>query len=482
MITKNNLIKIHNALFEIPKTFRDDMHVAGRAFVNEEILDDVLNDRSLEQLVNVATLPGIVGYALAMPDIHEGYGFPIGGVAATAINNNGVISPGGIGYDINCGVRLMTADITVDQIRPKLEELATALYKAVPSGVGRGGNITLTDNELDDILMNGAHAMLKNGFGVPQDIDHCEEYGNLKEADSSYVSDKAKNRGRDQLGTLGSGNHFLEVQYVEKIYDAEVARAFNLSEGKVTIMIHCGSRGLGHQTCTDYVRQMIPKLSEWNITLPDKELACAPVQSPEGQAYFKAMRASANFAWANRHLIGHKVRESFTEVFGNAIRVDTVYDVSHNMGKKEKHIVDGTEQELLVHRKGATRAFPAGHPDVVQAYRATGHPVMIPGTMGTSSYVLVGTQKGLTEAFGTSCHGAGRRMSRMQAKRTVHGKTLRQELEDQGIVIRCDSYAGLAEEAPFAYKDVDTVTDVIEYAELARRVVQLKPLAVIKGG
>lgn len=481
-ITKQDLIKVTNNLYEIPTTFRSDMHVPAHMYINDIILDEVLRDRSLWQMVNVTTLPGIVKYALAMPDIHEGYGFPIGGVAATAIAHNGVISPGGIGYDINCGVRLLSVNMTKQEIRPYLEDLATAIFRAVPSGVGRGGILKLSNGELDNVLNKGVQAMIAQGYGEPGDAEHCEENGAMADANAAMVSEKAKNRGRDQLGTLGSGNHFLEVQYVETIFDQEIAHAFGLHEGMVTVMIHCGSRGLGHQTCTDYVQKMIPKLASWNIQLPDRELACAPWHSPEAQAYFAAMCASANFAWANRHLIGHWIRECFHNIIGNSCQVKTVYDVSHNMGKKEVHTVNGKEQELIVHRKGATRAFPAGHPTIPLAYRSVGHPVLIPGTMGTSSYVLVGTQKGLEDAFGSSCHGAGRRMSRAQAKKEVRGSTLRQELEAQGIVIRCDSNAGLAEEAPSAYKDVDNVVKITDQAQLARKVARLKPLAVIKGG
>jgi tRNA-splicing ligase RtcB (3'-phosphate/5'-hydroxy nucleic acid ligase) len=481
-ISKENLFQIHKALYEIPKTFRDDMRVGARIYADEKILDDILHDRSAEQLVNVSTLPGIVGYALGMPDMHEGYGFPIGGVAATAINNQGVISPGGIGYDINCGVRLLSTTITEKEIRPYLENVATAIFYAVPSGVGRGGKIKLNEKELETILKDGAASMVKKGMGIPEDLQFCEEQGNLAEADPDCVSKKAKERGFDQLGTLGSGNHFLEIQVVEEIFDDRRAQIFGLEKGAVTIMIHCGSRGLGHQTCTDYVHKMLPKLGDWNINLPDKELACAPFLSPEGQEYFAAMCASANFAWANRQVIAHRVRESFQKVLGASIAVRPVYDLCHNIGKKETHIINGKNTELLVHRKGATRAFPAGHSALIPAYKITGHPVLIPGTMGTSSYVLAGTERGLEESFGSCCHGAGRRMSRVKAKKMVSGSALRKELEAKGIVIRCDSDAGLAEEAPLAYKDVDLVTNVVEQARLCTKVAKLKPIGVIKGG
>ena len=482
MITRNDLIKIHKALYEIPKTFRSDMRVPAQVFINETMLEDVLGDTSLAQIINVATLPGIVKAAYAMPDIHQGYGFPIGGVAAFDIHAGGIISPGGIGYDINCGVRLLGSTITAHDIKPYLEELATELFNAVPSGVGKKGFLSLSEKELEKVLQHGASQMLKNGYGIPSDLEYCEEGGFMDQANPDCVSQKAKQRGHDQLGTLGSGNHFLEVQEVGTIYNEKVAQEFGLFQGQVVVMIHCGSRGLGHQNCTDYVRDMLPKLPSWGITLPDRELACAPFTSQEGLDYYASMCASANFAWANRHVIGHWVRECFTKVLGSAGQIRTIYDLSHNMGKKETHLISGKKRELIVHRKGATRAFPGTREEVPSAYRSSGHPVLIPGTMGTSSYVLVGTQEGLDTAFGSSCHGAGRRLSRMKAKKTVRGSTLRQELEAQGIIIRSDSDPGLAEEAPIAYKDVDNVVAVVEQAKLAMRVVQLKPLAVIKGG
>lgn len=481
-LTKADLIKISESCYEIPKTYRADMRVPARVFVDTELLEELFGDRSLEQLINVATLPGIIGYALAMPDIHEGYGFPIGGVAATQINHGGVISPGGIGYDINCGVRLLTVNMSQKEIQPFLEKLATELFHAIPSGVGRGSSLKLTDPELDKVLQDGAQYMLERGYGEAHDIELCEERGKLRDAHAEAVSEKAKNRGRDQLGTLGSGNHFLELQVVDEIYDTEVARVFGLEKNHVTIMIHCGSRGLGHQTCTDYVRTMLPKLHEWGITLPDSELACVPFISKEGQEYFAAMCASANFAWANRQVIAHWVRQACKKVLGSAIDVRMVYDLSHNIGKKEVHIVDGQQQELLVHRKGATRAFPAHDHRIVAPYRSVGHPVLIPGTMGTYSYVMVGMSEGMQTAFGSCCHGAGRRMSRIKAKKTIRGSTLRQELEAQGIIVRCDSDVGLAEEAPIAYKDVISVINTVTQAQLARPIARLKPIAVIKGG
>lgn len=482
MITEKDLIKISNAIYEIPKSYNSQMLVPARIFVNEALLKDILLDRSLEQIVNVATLPGIQGYAYAMPDMHQGYGFPIGGVAAMAIEESGVISPGGIGYDINCGVRLLVANISAQEIRPHLESIATALYHTIPSGVGHGGKFKVKGADLDFILEQGAHAMLAQGYGTAADIERCEEHGRMLSAQPDKVSNHAKERGHDQLGTLGSGNHFLEIQQVDEIYDQHVAKIFGLHEGLVTIMIHCGSRGLGHQVCTDYVQLMLKHTAEWGITLVDRELACAPCATPQGQDYFAAMSAAANFAWANRHMIGHFVREVFTKALGSSIEVQTVYDLSHNMGKQETHRINGKEKKLMVHRKGATRAFGPGRPETPEVYRAVGHPVLIPGTMGTASYVLVGNEPSVESAFGSSCHGAGRRMSRVRAKKEVQGKTLRQQLEARGIIVRCDSNQGLAEEAPIAYKNIDDVVAVVEAGGLARKIARVTPLAVIKGG
>lgn len=482
MITRNDLIKVEEYIYEIPKSFRDDMRVPARVFLDEDMIDAVLGDRSLEQLINVTTLPGIKKFAYAMPDIHQGYGFPIGGVAATAVHEGGVISPGGIGYDINCGVRLLTSNMTVQEMQPYLENLATAIYHNVPSGVGRGGKVKLSVGELDHILKAGASYAVTMGYGSPADLEYCEEHGCMKNADPAIISDHAKKRALDQLGTLGSGNHFLEIQKVETIFDAKAAQVFGLELDHVTVMIHCGSRGLGHQTCTDYVRLMMGKLEGWGIKLPDRELACAPLQSQAGQEYFNAMAAAANFGWANRHVIAHHVREAFKTVVGANVWLNAVYDVSHNIGKFERHEIDGTMMDLLVHRKGATRSFGPSRPENPSKYRSVGQPVIIPGTMGTASYLLAGNDEGLEKSFGTSCHGAGRRMSRAKAKHEVRGSELRLELENRGIIIRCDSNAGLAEEAPLAYKDVDNVVNVVHGAGLARKVARLTPLAVIKGG
>lgn len=482
IITLNDLIKMDEYTYEVPKSYRNDMRVPARVFVNEKMIQDVLHDKSMWQLVNVTTLPGIQKYAFAMPDIHQGYGFPIGGVAACAIDEGGVISPGGIGYDINCGVRLLVANINAIDIKPYLQELATRIFHKIPSGVGRGGRLKFRAHELDKILVHGAQRMLDLGYGTESDLEFCEERGQMNIANPDLVSDHAKERGADQIGTLGSGNHFLEIQYVEEIFDKQAAQAFGLQEGAVTTMIHCGSRGLGHQTCTDYVRVMMSKLSHWGYQLPDRELIYAPFKSPEGQDYFAAMAAASNYAWANRHMIGHWVRESYQEVIGSSVQLQTMYDVSHNIGKVEKHQVDGAVKELIMHRKGATRAFGPGRPENSAKYMSVGQPVLIPGTMGTASYVLAGTNASMDIAFGSSCHGAGRSMSRAQAKKTIRGSTLRQELESQGIIIRSDSDPGLAEEAPVAYKDIEEVIDVVHGAGLARKVARLKPLAVVKGG
>lgn len=477
----HDVMKLGEALFEIPTTYRADMQVSARIFAQESILADIVQDRSLWQLVNVTTLPGIVHYAMAMPDMHEGYGFPIGGVAACDVDAGGVISPGGIGYDINCGVRLLASQLRADEIVGKLPELATALWHAVPSGVGEGGSLLLNKKQLEGMLRSGAQQLVEQGFGTADDALFCEENGSMQGADPALVSDRAKERGLDQLGTLGSGNHFLELQKVQKIFDPQAAHLFGLYENHVVIMIHCGSRGLGHQVCTDYVRIMMRALQARTQKLPDPELVYAPFSSMHAQEYFGAMQAAANFAWANRHKIGHEVRTVWQRFFGSDAQLTTVYDLSHNMGKLEHHTVAGKQRQLLVHRKGATRAFGPGRPEIPEKYRAIGQPVFIPGTMGTASYVLVGTAQGMETAFGSSCHGAGRRLSRAQAKKEVHGSTLRKDLEKQGIVVRCESNVGLAEEAPCAYKDVESVVASITLNKLALPVARLVPLAVIKG-
>lgn len=476
----DDLIPISENLFEIAQTFRSDMRVPARVFANKELLEDIVQDKSLWQLINVTTLPGIQSYALAMPDIHQGYGFPIGGVAAMDIET-GVISPGGIGYDINCGMRLMATNLRAPDIAPHIDELATQLFNTIPSGMGRGGQHEYTGTQIDAILKNGAAHMLKLGFGTQHDLIMCEEHGCLSGAEPEYVSLEAKKRGSDQIGTLGSGNHFLEVQRVETVLDEDIAKKFGLFKDQIVILIHCGSRGLGHQICTDYVRIMVPKIGSWGISLPDRELACAPFKSEEGQRYFKAMACAANFAWANRHVIGHNVRSVIQKLFGMATNVQTVYDVSHNIGKIETHTIANKQKSVLVHRKGATRAFGPKSADLPEIYQTTGQPVLIPGTMGTASYVLAGTQEAMSLSFGSTCHGAGRRLSRIAATKKIQDAALRKQLEQQGITIRTRSDRGLAEEAPFAYKDIDNVVNTVSSAGIAKKIVRLLPIAVIKG-
>lgn len=479
MITKKDLEKINNYLWEIPKSFRSDMRVPARIYLSEKILEEALRDKSLEQLVNVSTLPGIQKYALAMPDMHEGYASPIGGVAAIRISD-GIISPGMCGYDINCGMRLLKSEHTEKEIRPYLDKLASEIQKQVPSGLGRGRKIKLTIEQINKILNEGTHILLKQGYGEKEDVENCEATGKLDWADASAVSDRAKERGRDQVGTLGSGNHFLEIQKVEEIFDKKTAETFGLFKDQVVIMIHTGSRGLGHQVCGDYLKTMIPAMQKYKIRIPDKEFACVPFNSPEGQRYFSAMASAANYAWSNRYMIAHYVREAWQKILGKKEKLKVLYDVAHNIVKKEKYKINGKETEVIVHRKGAARAFPPGHPEIPKKYQKQGQPVIIPGSMGTASYVLAGTEKG-EEAFYSTCHGAGRTMSRHAAKKIVRGEEVVRKLEQKGIVVKCWSRRGIAEEAPIAYKDIDEVIKVVHNAYLSKKVVKLVPLAVIKG-
>lgn len=477
---KSDFKKISDWLWEIPKSFRSDMRVPVRAYVSAEMLEDAFRDRSLSQLVNVATLPGIINYSLAMPDMHEGYGFPIGGVAAMRLTD-GVISPGGVGYDLNCGMKLLKSDYLEKDIRPYLEDLAAEIQKEVPSGLGRGRKIKIDISSIDKILENGAQRLVEQGYGQKEDLENCESGGRLFQADVSTVSDHAKNRGRDQVGTLGSGNHFLEIQKVEEIFDADVAQAFGLFKDQIVIMIHTGSRGLGHQIATDYIRLMMKAMAKYNIELPDRELAACPINSPEGKKYFSAMACGANYAWANRQMIAHFVRKAWESVLGEkASSLIPLYDVAHNIAKIEKHEVNGKELTVCLHRKGATRAFPPEHPEIPEKYKKVGQPVIIPGSMGTASYVLVGTKEG-KDAWYSTCHGAGRTMSRHEAMRRVSGQEVIKSLESKGIIVKCWSFRGIAEEAPMAYKDVEQVVDVVHQAGLSRKVVRLVPLAVIKG-
>ncbi len=483
MVSKSDLVKLGPYLYEIPTSYRADMRVPARFYASHELLEKALQDRSLEQLVNTATLPGVVKWALAMPDIHQGYGFPIGGVVATKLPN-GIISPGGVGYDINCGVRLLASELTEEEVRPHLETLASTLYHYVPSGVGVKGFVKLTDKDLDRVMVEGARWALDKGYARPEDLRHTEEGGAMPGADPSKVSKKARERGREQIGTLGAGNHFCEVDVVDEVFDEEVAQAFGLWPGQVVVQIHCGSRGFGHQICTDYVQLFQKAIHKYGIVLPDRELVCAPFDTPEGQSYFAAMVAAANFAWTNRQLLTHQVREAFAEALGSKVEntdLRVVYDVAHNIAKRETHDINGKKVEVLVHRKGATRSFPPGHHAVPEDYRPYGQPVLVPGSMGTASWVLVGTPSAMEETFGSSCHGAGRMMSRRAATKKVHGRELIQELGQHGIVVRAGSMRGVAEEAPFAYKDVDVVVEVVQGAGIARKVARLRPIAVVKG-
>jgi tRNA-splicing ligase RtcB len=479
MISKSDFKKISDWLWEIPKSFRSDMQVSVRAYVSERMLEESFKDRSLEQLVNVSTLPGIQKYALAMPDMHEGYASPIGGVAAIKIPE-GVISPGVCGYDINCGMRLLKSEHTEKEIKPYLDKLATEIQGQVPSGLGRGRKIKLSIEQISKILEEGTHILLKQGYGEKDDVENCEATGKLDWADASVVSDHAQNRGRDQVGTLGSGNHFLEIQKVEEIFDKEVAEAFGLFKDQIVIMVHTGSRGLGHQVCTDYLRTMIPAMQRYKIKVPDREFACVPFNSLEGQRYFSAMAAAANYAWANRYMIAHYIRKAWKQVLGEKEKLELLYDVAHNIIKKERYKIDGKDTEVIVHRKGATRAFPPGHPEIPEEYRSVGQPVLIPGSMGTASYILVGTKEG-EESWFSTCHGAGRTMSRHEAMRRISGQEVVKRLESKGIIIKCMSLRGIAEEAPLAYKDIDNVVEVVHNAGLSKKVARLIPLAVIKG-
>jgi len=460
---KQNLEKLEDYLWEIPKSYRDDMRVPARVYADERMLDAILGDRSLEQLVNVTTLPGIQKYAIAMPDAHEGYGFPIGGVAAVDARE-GVISPGGIGYDINCGVRVLRTNHMLDDIAPVIRKLAHSIAREIPSGVGRGGKLALKGNDLDRVLTHGAERAVEIGFGHAGDLERIESRGTIPGANAGRVSSDAKQRGHDQLGTIGSGNHFVEVDVVQTIYDEAEAKSLGLTTNAIVVQIHTGSRGLGHQVATDSIREMMKAMPKYGIHLPDRELACAPLKSAEGERYLSAMAAAANFAFANRQIITAGVRRAWKHELGDGAQVEILYDVAHNIAKTEKH--EG--HDLVVHRKGATRAFP-------------GQPVLIPGSMGTASYLLVGLAGAMKQSFGSSCHGAGRVMSRMRAKKEINGQELRARLEKLGIVAEAGSLKGLVEEAPEAYKDIDAVVDIVARAGIAKRVARFRPVAVVKG-
>jgi tRNA-splicing ligase RtcB len=478
------LEKIDEYRWRIPQNYKKGMRVPGIIYSDEAMLKQIREEQALEQVVNVAFLPGIVNYSLAMPDIHWGYGFPIGGVAAMRMND-GVVSPGGVGFDINCGVRLLRTNLTQKEVSPKINELMDALYEAIPSGVGSKGKIRLKGKELDEVLVKGSRWAVEKGYGRPEDLQTTEENGEIAKADPDKVSGRAKERGTPQLGTLGSGNHFLEVALVDKIFETDIAKSMGIDGvGQVVLYIHCGSRGLGHQVADDYVKEMVRAMTKYGLELPDRQLACSPVKSPEGQAYLAAMRCAANYAWANRQCIAHWVREAFCRILGKReadAGLELIYDVAHNIAKIEEHQVNGQKQTLCVHRKGATRAFPAGHPDVPAKYSRIGQPVIIPGDMGRTSYVLVGTELAMKETFGSTCHGAGRLQSRTAAKRQLSGREVLQSLQSSGITVRTGSLAGLAEEAPQAYKDVTDVVRIAHNAGISKIVARTRPIGVIKG-
>lgn len=482
-VTQGMFERIDEFRWRIPKSYKEGMRVDGMILADESMLEDIRSDKAAEQVANVAFLPGIVKHSYAMPDIHWGYGFPIGGVAATDVEAGGVISPGGVGFDINCGVRFVRTSLTEKEVKPKLKDLVYALYNDVPAGVGSKGDIRITGADEKKLLVDGSKWVVEHGYGRQEDLEYTEERGSIKGANPDAVSPRAYERGKDQSGTLGSGNHFMEVQVVDEIYDKDAASVFGLSAGQITLMIHSGSRGLGYQVCDDYARDMIACLSKYGIMVPDRQLACAPVNSKEAQSYLGAMRCAANYAWANRQCLMHLARGVFEKVFGMSPRdlgMDLIYDVAHNIAKLEKYTIDGKEKTLCVHRKGATRAFPPGHPELPQRYQKTGQPVIIPGDMGRNSYLLTGTKKA-EETFYSTCHGAGRLLSRSSAIRACRGRSISRELEDKGIIVKSSGRETLAEEAPEAYKDVNKVVRVVEGAGISKRVAKMRPIGVIKG-
>jgi tRNA-splicing ligase RtcB len=481
---QGELVKIDDYRWEIPQNYKTGMRVPGLIYASKEMLESMREEQTPEQVANVAFLPGIVGHSFAMPDIHWGYGFPIGGVAAMDIND-GVISPGGVGYDINCGVRLLRTSLSEDEVRPRINQLVNELFRNVPSGLGSEGKIKVSQKELNQLIVEGSSWAVKRGLGSKQDLDATEEGGCLGGADPSKITDKAVKRGMPQAGTLGSGNHFLEIQIVKEIFDSHIAGIMGITEiGQILILIHTGSRGFGHQVCTDHLRVMEGAVSKYGIKLPDRQLACAPIESPEGKDYLAAMACAANFAWVNRQCIAHWARESFSKVFGKspeALGMKQIYDVCHNIAKIEEHTIDNHELKVCVHRKGATRAFPAGHKDTPTRYKEVGQPVLVPGDMGRCSFIAVGTEKAMAETFGSTCHGAGRMLSRGAAKRSMKGRDILQELESRGITIKAGSVPSLAEEASRAYKDVTAVIDVVHEAGISKKVAMAIPVGVIKG-
>jgi tRNA-splicing ligase RtcB len=461
------LEKIDDYRWLIPKTYKPGMRTDTMVYASERLLEAIRQDQSLEQAANIAMLPGIVGRALAMPDIHQGYGFPIGGVAAVD-EQEGVVSPGGVGFDINCGVRLLGSSLTVKDVKPKLRELVHQLFRDVPSGTGQSGSLKTSEKDLNRVLEKGPRWAIEHGMGSEADLDQTEERGCIAGADPYAVSERAKLRGKGQLGTLGSGNHFLEVQYVDEVFDPASAARYNLEKDRIVLLIHTGSRGLGHQVCTDYVSQLDQAMRKYDLYVPDRQLACAPVHSPEGQRYLQAMAAAANFAWTNRQCIAHAARGAFKRIFGDSVNMPVIYDVAHNIAKRETHVINGKSMRVVVHRKGATRAFP-------------NQPVFIPGSMGTASYFLLGLEGAMRETFGSACHGAGRVMSRSAAKKGVTAKEIQKGLESRGIIVESLTREGLTEEKPEAYKDIESVVDVVAHTGLAARVARLRPIGVIKG-
>lgn len=484
MSVKDNIVKISDNIWEIPSSYKKEMRVPARFYLDEEGIEN-LEEGAIKQITNVACLPGIQKYSIGLPDTHFGYGFPIGGVGAFNANN-GIISPGGVGFDINCGVRMIRTNLTKEDIKPHIKELSEELFKNIPSGVGSKGKVKLKSDEIDDVLNNGAKWAVDNGYGWEEDLEYLEENGCIEDADSTCVSDKAKKRGIPQLGSLGSGNHFLEVQEIDEIYNEEASKAFELEKGKIAVMVHTGSRGCGHQVCSDYMRVMDKAYRNYKLDIPDRQLACAYLDSNEAQNYLHAMYAAANYAWANRQMIIHWVRETFEKVLGQSsedMGMTTVYDVAHNIAKKETHVINdnGFELKLLVHRKGATRAFGPGREEISLKYRDIGQPVLIPGTMGTSSYVLHGTEIAMKTTFGSTAHGAGRKLSRSQAKKEFNPENIEDNLNSKGIEVKANSMPVLAEEAPDAYKNVDTVVKTSDKLGIAKLVAKVSPVIVTKG-
>jgi tRNA-splicing ligase RtcB len=478
------LKKIDDYRWEIPAGYKPGMRVPGLLYATEDMLNIIWEEQAAQQVANVAFLPGIVGYSMAMPDVHWGYGFPIGGVAATRVRD-GVVSPGGVGFDINCGIRLLRTNLTAEEVKPKIEKLMNSLFVNIPSGLGSEGKIRVSERELNEVMLKGSRWAVEKGYGEASDIEVTEEKGCLKTANPEKVSPRAKQRGIPQLGTLGSGNHFLEISVVDEIYEPDIAGGMGIhAKGQVLVWIHTGSRGFGHEICSDYLKSLQNAVSRFGIDLPDRQLVCAPVASPEGQNYLAAMACAANYAWANRQFITHWTRESLMHLLDKSPRelgLQQIYDVCHNIAKIEEHTVNGKKETLCVHRKGATRAFPAGHPDIPEVYRKIGQPVLIPGDMGRYSYIAVGTGQAMQETWGSTCHGAGRMQSRGAAKRALRGQDVIRSLAGRGILVRAGSINSLAEEASEAYKDVTDVVNITHNAGISRKVARTIPLGVIKG-